>query len=99
MKFAAVILLAFVATTIAAPTSISNNNMGNIVNVGVSGVVDINNDIDETLVNAIVALVNSQGIDVGFGLEATNEVSEEPKPKTNITPEMIESVKGLLAKH
>jgi hypothetical protein len=94
MKFVAIALLAFVATAIAGPVSISDNNVGDIVTVGISGKIDISNKIDQDIVNVIVALLNQQAIVVAPG----SETAEAPQPpKLNITPEMIEKVKSLMA--
>ena len=96
MKFAAVILLAFVAATIAGPVSIQDNNVGDIVTVGISGKIDISNKVDQDIVNVIVALLNQQAIVVA---PSDGQTAEAPQtPKLNITQEMIEQVKGLLAK-
>lgn len=94
MKFAAVFFLAFVAAAVAGPISVSDNNIGDIVSVGISGKIDISNEIDQTLVNVIIAALNRQGIEI----VPTDEQAGEA-PKMNITPEMIEKFKGLLAKH
>lgn len=97
MKFAAICLLAFIAAAVAAPTSISDNNIGNIVTVGIKGSIDISNKVDQDIVNVIVALLNQQGIVLAPGSESAN--AEVPKLPENfqITPEMIEQVKSLLA--
>ena len=97
MKFAAVILLAFVAAAVAAPTSIQDNNIGNIVTVGIKGSIDVSNKVDQDIVNVIVAFLNQQGIVIAPGQEsATNEVPKLPG-NFNITPEMIEQFKTMLA--
>lgn len=103
MKFAAVFLLAFIAAAVAAPTSISDNNVGNIITVGVSGSLKLSNEIDQTLVSVIVAALNRQGIVVAPSDEqvAINEVPKLPEnfniSPEMITPEMIEQFKALLA--
>jgi hypothetical protein len=67
MKFAAVILLAFVAAAVAGPTSISENNVGDIVNVKVDASLDISNKVDQTIVNVLAAYLNRQSIGIGGG--------------------------------
>jgi hypothetical protein len=97
MKFVAVFLLAFVAAAIAAPTSISDNNIGNIVTVGIKGSIDVSNKVDQDIVNVIIAILNQQGIVIAPGSEAaTNEVPKLPE-NFKITPEMIDQVKQMLA--
>lgn len=97
MKFVAITLLAFVVATIAAPTSISDNNIGNIVTVGINANVELSNKIDQTLINLIYARLNQQGIRVSPGQESA-EVSKLPE-NINITPKMINQFKNLLTKH
>lgn len=62
MKFVAITLFALIAAVCAAPTSISDNNVGDIVTVGVNAKLDISSKIDQNIVNVIVALLNQQGI-------------------------------------
>jgi hypothetical protein len=61
MKFAAVLLLAFVAAATAGPISVSDNNIGDIVTVGINANAQLSNQIDQDIVNVIVALLNQQG--------------------------------------
>ena len=93
MKFAAVILLAFIAAATAAPTSIQDNNIGNIVTVGIKGSIDVSNKVDQDIVNVIIALLNQQAIVVA----PSDKAAPVEAPKVpEITPEMIEQVKALL---
>ena len=62
MKFVAMLLLSFIAASLAAPTSISNNNIGDIVNVYVKADLKVINSIDQNIVNVLVALLNQQGV-------------------------------------
>jgi hypothetical protein len=100
MKFVALTLLAFVAAVIAGPVSISDNNVGDIVTVGISANAELSNKVDQTFVNVILALLNQQAIVAGDG--NTEEVAPAAAPEVsklpelNITPEMIEKVKSFL---
>lgn len=96
MKIVAITLLAFIAAVVAGPVSISDNNVGDIVTVGIKGSIDISNKIDQDIVNVIVAILSQQAIVVAPGLEGTETAQAS---KFNITPDMIENVKGLLAKN
>jgi hypothetical protein len=60
MKFAAVLFLAFIATATAGPMKISDNNVGDIVTVGVNANLKVSNQVDQNIVNVIVALLNQQ---------------------------------------
>lgn len=94
-KLAAITLLAFVALAASSPVQISDNNVGDIVTVGVNANANLSNHVEQNIISIIVALLNQQGIAVGLpgrdGAEANNDV-----PKLQITPEMIETVKNLL---
>jgi hypothetical protein len=70
MKFAVFALLAFIAAVYAAPTSIQDNNIGDIVTVGINLKANITNKIDQDIVNVIVALLNQQGIVIAPGSNA-----------------------------
>lgn len=95
MKFAAVLVLAFVAAVVASPVSVSDNNVGDIVTVGINANVELSNHVEQNIISIIVALLNQQAIVVA-GRDGQAPSSEVPK--LNITPEMIESVKTLLTK-
>lgn len=96
-KLAAITLLALVALAASSPVQVSDNNLGNIVNVGISANVELSNHVEQNIISIIVALLNQQGIVVGLpgrdGAEANNDV-----PQFKITPEMIETVKSMLTK-
>jgi hypothetical protein len=89
MKFAAVFLLAFIAAATAAPTKISENNVGDIVNVGISAKAKLSNEVDQTIVNVILGYLNNQKIKVG---RSGSDVEAPGSPFPDITPEMIEQM-------
>ena len=62
MKLAAILLLAFIAASWAAPTSISDNNIGDIINVYVQADLKVINSIDQNIVNVLIGLLSQQGI-------------------------------------
>lgn len=95
MKFAAVLLLAFVAAVVAGPVSVSDNNVGDIVSVGINANVQLSNNIEQNIISVIVALLNQQVIAVGG---QAGQAPSADAPRLNITPEMIERVKALLTK-
>lgn len=96
MKFAAVILLAFVAAAVAGPVKVEDNNIGDIISVGIEGSLKLDNKVDQDIVSVIVLLLSQQGI---VALPGQNDAAASEAPKPVITPEMIEKVKGLLAHH
>jgi hypothetical protein len=104
MKFVAVTLLAFIAAAAAGPISVSDNNVGDIVTVGVNANLSLNNEINANLVSVIAAILNQQAIVVaanGNSLDAgaPNLPSEQLPKLPEISPEMIEKIKSMLTKH
>lgn len=101
MKFAAVIILALIAAVCAAPTSVSDNNIGNIVNVGISGSIDIDNTVNTDITNIIIAILNQQAL-----LVASRNPDDDdddiggptPSKVPKLSPEMIHKLKSMLAK-
>jgi hypothetical protein len=110
MKFVAIALFACIAAAVAGPVSISDNNVGNIVTVGLNANAVLSNQVDQTIVNVIAALLNQQGLVVApsagvSSLKATAEdsatVPEVPETPQipQITPEMFEKFKSLFNKN
>lgn len=102
--FAVTVFICLIATISGAPTQISDNNVGDIITVGVHAGIDINSEVDVTLINIIAALLNQNLAVIAPGNEPANQPNsdihsqqpEQPRiPK--ITPEMIEKFKGYLA--
>lgn len=95
MKFVAITLLAFVAVAIAGPVKVADNNIGNIVTVGVNANAVLDNHVEQNIISIIVALLNQQVLAVGGN---DGQVPAEHLPTDfKITPEMIEKVKGYLS--
>lgn len=69
MKFIAVFLIAFVVFVSAedGPTKISDNNVGDIINVGIKANAKIDNKIDATLIQVLLDVLNKQKIQIGGG--------------------------------
>jgi hypothetical protein len=53
MKFIAIFFAACVAAIVADPISLKDNNLGDILNVGVNANVDLKNQVDQNIVNAL----------------------------------------------
>jgi len=60
MKFTIVCFFALIVAISAAPTKISSNNVGDIISVGVNANLDIDSNIDATLVKILGQLINDQ---------------------------------------
>ena len=92
MKFVAVFLLALIAAVCASPTSISDNNVGDIVSVGVNANLEISNKIEQNIISILVGILNQQGIIVGRN---RNE-DEKPEPLPAAQPDLESIVKMFL---
>lgn len=112
MKFLAVITLCcLIASISAAPTQITDNNVGDIVNVGIRADVDVSSQVDVTLINIMAKLLSQNLINVNLPgnqpidpTEIPIETTLAPNPQQpaiqsipKITPEMIEQFRGLLS--
>lgn len=105
MKLIAITILSFVAAGLANPVSVSNNNIGDIVTIGVNANAVLSSNIDQNIVTVIAALLNQQAIGVvtgsldhAIGQDAATNGNESPKlPEFNISPEMIEKVKNQIS--
>jgi hypothetical protein len=69
----ALVLLSLVAAIAAAPTQISENNVGNIITVGVNADVDVSSQVDVTVLAFLAALMNQQLTVANLGLAAPSE--------------------------
>ncbi|KAL1379197.1 hypothetical protein pipiens_015072 [Culex pipiens pipiens] len=84
--------LALIAPTLlAGPISVSDNNVGDIVTVGVNVQANVTTDIRSNIVNILVALLTHVG-----ELEVQAPAQEIAEPKFNLL-EAIEHVKTLTA--
>lgn len=90
MKFTIVCLFAIIVAINAGPTQITDNNVGDIITVGVNANLDIDNKIDATLVNVLVEILNRQLLRVNpSGIRGNSEPS--------ISPELIQNVVQMLS--
>ena len=93
MKFVAIALFACIAAAFAGPIAVNDNNIGNIVTVGLSANAVLSNQVDQTIVNVILAFLNQQAAIV----TPADGIAPLDAPKIpEITPEMIEKVKSYL---
>ncbi|KAG5681313.1 hypothetical protein PVAND_010762 [Polypedilum vanderplanki] len=102
---------AFVKTN---PISVSNNNVGDIVTVGVNANAVLTSSIETNIVTALIALLNQQAALINADLLQAEQVPEmlteikefdmspesiaEKIKNSKITPELIETVKKILNK-
>ena len=90
MKVIAIVLLALVAVVSCEPVQISNNNVGDVITVGISAKAEISNTVNQDIVNVIVALLN-QNADISRSAEP---LAEAEASDTFIVgePEMVDFV-------
>jgi hypothetical protein len=67
MKIIFAIVLLIVSTT-AAPVSISNNNIGDIVTVGVGLNAVLSNNVEANIITVLAALLNQQALAADIGV-------------------------------
>lgn len=80
MKFVAITILAFIAAVCASPVSISDNNVGDIVSVLVNAKADISNEINQDIINVLLAYLNQQAIVIAPGRGGPAETEAQPSP-------------------
>lgn len=109
MKFT-VAIFAFLAAFVvieANPISVSNNNVGDIVTVGVNLNAQLSSNIEANIITVLMALVNQQAAIINGEIPATTPTPIEPSDvitpellnqlkNLKITPEMIEGVKKMM---
>ncbi|KAG5683794.1 hypothetical protein PVAND_013058 [Polypedilum vanderplanki] len=80
MKTFAIVILSLIAAVSAAPTQISENNVGNIVTVGLNANVDVTSQVDVRVITLLASLLNQQltianlGLDVPAAEVESNEI-------------------------
>ncbi|CAG9801739.1 unnamed protein product [Chironomus riparius] len=77
MKSILIVLFAIIVVIAAAPSQISNNNVGDIVNVGVTADLDVINQIDYTRVDVDLIWKNLQALIVALGGDNNPEVQSK----------------------
>lgn len=91
--FATVLLIAVFATLFcvsAAPTAISGNNIGDVINVAINAQLKLNNTVNQDIVAVLIALLNQQRV----GIDAFDQ-----KPSNAaISPKSLELINKLLSK-
>lgn len=99
MKFVAITLLAFVAAAIAGPISVSDNNVGDIVTVGINANLELSNHVEQNIISVILALLNQQALVVATSDDVVAAPPAKHLPELSLTPEMIAKAKEFLSKY
>lgn len=96
MKVIAIVIFAFIAIANSAPVQISDNNVGDIITVGINANAVLSNQVDANIINVIAGLINQQAI-----VAALNQNGPTPAdvPLTdNITPKLLAALASFLPK-
>ncbi|KAG5683796.1 hypothetical protein PVAND_013060 [Polypedilum vanderplanki] len=96
MKFVAIYLIAFIAAVSSAPTQITDNNVGDIISVGVNADLNIKNQIDATYINLLLKYLNEQKFLVNSN-DYSSRGAGAVQPQFKLTPEMIEMAQKFLS--
>lgn len=88
MKFAAILFLAFAAAVTAdSPMKISDNNVGDIVTVGVNANLSLSSEQNWNIISVLAAILNQQALIVlpgqGQGQAAAPLPAAEEPPKVD----------------
>ena len=99
MKFIATTLSVLIAIAVAGPISISDNNIGEIVTVGINANAVLTSEINQNILSVIAAIMNQQAIGAPSKLENKTddpvELLQEKPTDFNIPPKLIEKGKNI----
>lgn len=98
MKIVAVFLISLALGVFSAPTDISDNNIGDIITVGVKADLNLKNDISASLFNLLGARTNGQSIGIN-----RNRGNQDFQPlmkrasMPSISPDFIKNISKMLS--
>lgn len=99
MKVIAIVIFALIAAASSAPIQVSNNNVGDIITVGISANAVLSSQVEANIINVIAGLVNQQAIVAALNQGPTPAVDAPANPITdNITPKLISALASFLPK-
>lgn len=101
--------MALIAYASANPVQVSDNNVGDIITVGVNAKLAIDSTVNQDIVSVLVLLLNRQITDIDIGGSGiadllpridTSKVPPEMLEKLRgmVTPEMLERAKSLMTR-
>lgn len=93
MKVIAIVVLALAALVSCDPVQISNNNVGDVITVGISATAEISNTVNQDIVNVIVALIN-QNAEISRNAAPLAETEVADTIEVGV-PEMVEDSEGI----
>lgn len=102
------VMAALIAAASANPIQVSDNNVGDIITVGVNAKLSIDSTVNQDIVSVLFLLLNNQTIDVDLFNQIRDllpliDTSKVPPQlltqlRDNMTPEMMERAKSLLTR-
>lgn len=102
------VIAALIAAASANPIQVSDNNVGDIITVGVNAKLSIDSTVNQDIVSVLFLLLNNQTIDVDLFNQIRDllpliDTSKVPPQlltqlRDNMTPEMMERAKSLLTR-
>lgn len=98
MKFLILIFALLAVGVFSAPTQISDNNIGDIITVGVKADLNLNSQIDATIVDFLAQFRNLQNVGIGGGSRNLNPFSQKTAFKMPaLSPETFQNFAKLLS--
>lgn len=87
MKIAGVLLLAFISLVSTGPVQVSENNIGDIVNVDVGLNFEMSSVTDQTIISVILAALNQTGVVISL---------PRPQPADTLKTDVADDLSKLL---
>lgn len=94
MKVIAIVIFALIAAASSAPIQISDNNVGDIVTVGINANAVLSSQVDANIINVIAGLINQQAIVAALNQNGPSPAV--PLPADNITPKLLAALASFL---
>lgn len=95
MKFFAITFMTLVAVAIGGPISVSDNNAGDIITVGVNANLEISNKVEQNILSIILASLSQQTGSISIP-EGGPSAPNLPSLPDFITPELIDRIRERL---
>lgn len=95
MKLLIVSVMALIAYASANPVQVSDNNVGDIITVGVNAKLAIDSTVNQDIVSVLVLLLNREITDIDIGGSGIADLL--PRIDTSkVPPEMLEQLRGMV---
>ncbi|CAO1436656.1 unnamed protein product [Diamesa serratosioi] len=99
MKVIAIVIFALIAIASAGPIQITDNNVGDIITVGINANAVLSSQVDANIINVIAGLINQQAIVAALNQNGATPADAPAVPITdNITPKLLAALASFLPK-